>query len=343
MQENLFKKLMVSQPPIKNSIRLVFFNGDLQPGLHDNFKDLGILVKDLKNSSHQGVAIELLKETKLTRPIELLFISSSNGIKVTTSPRVKVVAQENSSATLFEHYVGKDDSDYITNNVTEIILEKNASVYHYKLQAESKKSFHTGSLIIDQKESSQLISYFISTGSLQSRQNIHATLNEINTRCQLKGLYAARLSQQMETHILIDHLCPQGESDTHYRGILSDKSRGIFNGKVIVHSNAQKTKAKQTNKNLLLSENAKADTRPEFEIYADDVQCSHGATVGRLDEASLFYLRSRGIHEENAKQILTRAFALEVLQGLPHQEINTILLKNIQQELPYSSRKEDLI
>lgn len=332
MQENLFEKLMASQPPIKNSIRLVFFNGDLQSSVHDNLKDLGILVRDLKNSSHQGITIELLKETKLSHPIELLFLSSSNGIKVTTSPRVKVVAQENSSAILFEHYVGNGDSDYITNSVTEIILEKNASFYHYKLQAESKKSFHTGSLIIDQKESSQLISYFISTGALQSRQNIHATLGEINTRCQLKGLYAASLSQQMETHILIDHLCPQGESDTHYRGILSDKSRGIFNSKVIVRPNAQKTKARQTNKNLLLSENAKADTRPELEIYADDVQCTHGATVGRLDEASLFYLCSRGIHEENAKQILTRAFALEVLENLPNKEIDAVILQNIQKE-----------
>lgn len=333
MQENLFEKLLNKQFPVKNSIRLLFFNGDLQPGLHDNFKDLGILVKDLKNSSHQGVAIELLKETKLPYPIELLFISSSNGVMVTTYPRITIIAKENSSATLFEHYIGNDDSTYTTNNVTEIMLEKNASVHHYKLQAESKKAFHTSSLTVNQKESSQLTSYFISTGSLQSRQEIHATLNELNTQCQFKGLYAAKESQQMETHILIDHLSPQGESDTHYRGILSDGSHGIFNGKVIVHPNAQKTKARQTNKNLLLSENAKADTRPEFEIYADDVACSHGATVGRLDEASLFYLRSRGIHEKNAKQILTRAFALEVLQGLPHQEINTILLKNIQREV----------
>ncbi len=265
---------------------------------------------------HDGALIYIPDNTVLEKPICLYYLSSNTKQPFITHPHNLIVLGKNTRATVIEYYIGLDEADYLTNAVTEIVTGSGASLTHYKIQQESNQGFHIGNLNAQQDKDSQFESHSISLGGKLTRNDIISNLAQPGAEVTLNGLYMGNNHQHVDNHTLINHLEPHTRSQEYYRGVLDGHSRGVFNGRIIVHKNAQKTDAHQSNANLLLSDNAEADTKPELEIYADDVKCSHGATVGQLDEAVLFYLRSRAIDEDTARSLLTYAFAGDVINRI---------------------------
>jgi len=258
-------------------------------------------------------------------PLHLLFVSTSPGEPTVSHPRNLIVVGDNSQITIVESYVGLDDSLYFTNAVTEIIAGQNAVIDHCKLQQESEKAFHIATLAVHQDRASNFTSHSISLGGAFVRNDVNAKLDAEGVECTLNGLYVAGGDQLVDNHTLIDHAKPHCNSHEVYKGVLDGKSKGVFNGKIIVRPDAQKTDAKQTNKNLLLSDKAVIDTKPQLQIYADDVKCTHGATIGQLDNDAIFYLRSRGIGPEDARNMLTYAFANDILSRIKIDAVRTHL------------------
>jgi Fe-S cluster assembly protein SufD len=249
-------------------------------------------------------------------PIHIIFITKSGSEKILTQPRNLFVAGKNSQVTIIEHYVSDEDSIYFTNSVTEIVADENAIVDHIKLQEESNKAFHIARMEVDQERSSNFSSHSISHGAEISRNDFNARFNDEGSECMLNGLFMIGDEQLFDAHTMIDHAKPHCNSHEHYKGILQDKSKGVFNGKVMVRQDAQKTNAFQQNNTILLSDNAVMNTKPQLEIFADDVKCSHGATIGKLNDEAKFYLKSRGIGEDAATAILIHAFASDVITSI---------------------------
>lgn len=260
--------------------------------------------------------------------IHIVFLSTSEQ-KIFIQPRNLFVAGKNSQVTIIEHYVSDDDSIYFTNSVTEIVADESAIVDHIKLQEESKNAFHIARMEIDLERTSSFSSHLISTGAELSRNDFNARFNAEGSECTLNGLFMINENQLFDAHTLIDHAQPHCVSHEHYKGILQDKSKGVFNGKVMVRADAQKTNAFQQNNTILLSDDAIINTKPQLEIFADDVKCSHGATVGKLDEDALFYLKSRGIGDEAATGILIHAFASDVITSIKIPALRDYLEKII--------------
>ncbi len=258
-------------------------------------------------------------------PIHIIFITTASEEKIIIQPRNLFVASKNSQVTIIEHFVSENNNIYFTNTVTEIVAEDNAIVDHYKLQEESKNAFHIARVEIDQERRSNFTSHSISTGGAITRNDINARFNGEGSECTLNGLFLLEDKQLFDAHTLIDHANPLCNSHEHYKGILDDSSRGVFNGKVLVRQDAQKTNAFQQNNNILLSNNALVNTKPQLEIFADDVKCSHGATIGQLDEDARFYLKSRGIGEEAANAILIHAFASDVIKSMKIESVRNYL------------------
>ena len=258
-------------------------------------------------------------------PIHIIFITTASEKKIIIQPRNLFVASKNSQVTIIEHFVSENDNIYFTNAVTEIVAEENAIIDHYKLQEESKNAFHIARVEIDQERSSNFTSHSISTGGVITRNDINARFNGEGGECTLNGLFLLEDKQLFDAHTLIDHATPLCNSHEHYKGILDDSSRGVFNGKVLVRQDAQKTNAFQKNNNILLSNNALVNTKPQLEIFADDVKCSHGATIGQIDEEAKFYLKSRGIGEEAAHAILIHAFAVDVIKSMKIESVRNYL------------------
>jgi Fe-S cluster assembly protein SufD len=240
-------------------------------------------------------------------PIHIIFVTSSSDVKLNTNPRNIFIAEKNSQATIIEHYIGAEDSTYFTNAVTEIFTGENAVLDHIKLQEAS--------------------------GGNISRNDFNTIFTDEGGECTLNGLFITNGTQLFDVHSLIDHAMPHCSSYEHYKGILDEKSRGVFNGKVIVRKDAQKTNAFQENNNILLSTEALVNTKPQLEIFADDVKCSHGATIGQLDEEARFYLKSRGIGEETTTSILLRAFASDVLTSIKVSSVRNYLEKIINERI----------
>ncbi len=249
-------------------------------------------------------------------PIHIIFFTKSGSEKILTQPRNLFVAAKNSQVTIIEHYVSDEDSIYFTNSVTEIVADENAIVDHIKLQEESKKAFHIARMEVDQERSSNFSSHLISHGAVISRNDFNARFNDEGGECMLNGLFMISDEQLFDAHTMIDHAKPHCNSHEHYKGILQDKSKGVFNGKVMVRHDAQKTNAFQQNNTILLSDDAVMNTKPQLEIFADDVKCSHGATIGKLNDEAKFYLKSRGIGEDAATAILIHAFASDVITSI---------------------------
>lgn len=249
-------------------------------------------------------------------PIHIIFITKSGSEKILTQPRNLFVAGKNSQVAIIEHFVSDEDSIYFTNSVTEIVADENAIVDHIKLQEESKKAFHIARMEVDQERSSNFSSHLISHGAEISRNDFNARFNDEGGECMLNGLFMIDGEQLFDAHTMIDHAKPHCNSHEHYKGILQDKSKGVFNGKVMVRQDAQKTNAFQENNTILLSDDAVMNTKPQLEIFADDVKCSHGATIGKLNDEAKFYLKSRGIGEESATAILIHAFASDVITSI---------------------------
>lgn len=271
-----------------------------------------------------GAFLYIPKGVRVESPIQLLFLSDSTE-EVAIFPRVLIIADRESESTIIESYAATDESVYFTNAVVELSVGESARLVHYKVQRESERSFHIATTQADLGRSSVYDSTTITLGAQLSRHGIGVKLDHEGAECWVDGLYIVSTGQHADTHSLIDHTSPHGTSHQLYKGILDGKSRAVFNGKVFVHRNAQQTDAMQTNKNLLLSNEARVDTKPQLEIFADDVKCAHGATVGQLEEEELFYLISRGINPDLARNLLTYGFAEEVVEKIKIESIKAQL------------------
>jgi Fe-S cluster assembly protein SufD len=239
-----------------------------------------------------------------------------------------VVVGADAHCTIVERYVGAGDGDriYFNNAVTEIVAGDRAVVDHYKVQQETVNAFHISTMQAILGQSAAFSSHSISLGAALARHDANAQLSE-GSDATLNGLYIVNANQHVDNHTMIDHAMPHGTSHEVYKGILDGKSHAVFNGKIIVRKDAQKTDSKQTNKNLVLSDSAVVDTKPELQIWADDVRCTHGATIGQLDAEAMFYLQSRGIGKSEARSLLTYAFAQDIVDRIKVQSLRDSLEK----------------
>ncbi|CAB3749395.1 Fe-S cluster assembly protein SufD [Paraburkholderia humisilvae] len=248
----------------------------------------------------------------LDKPLHVMFIGSGES-DLAVQPLNRIVAGSHAHCAVVEQYVGDHDDGYYTNAVTRIDADDHADVQHYRVQQEAPNAVHTGTVIAQQGGASRFSSYAFSFGAALARSTIIAQLAAPGTSTTLDGLYVGGGKQHLDHYTMIDHAHPQCASRETYRGILDGSAHGVFNGRIVVRQDAQKTDADQANHNLLLSRSAEIDTKPQLEIFADDVRCTHGTTVGQLDETQLFYLRARGIDERTARALLTFAFARDVI------------------------------
>lgn len=260
-----------------------------------------------------GACIVLGRNVTIDKPIHLVFLSTRQGEEHMLPLRNLVVAGEGSRASVIEHYVGFTEARYFTSVVTEVVAAPASQVEHYRLQRESLKAFHVGGLYVHMEKDCRFTANAVDLGGLLVRNDVRGVLDAPGAVCVLNGLYVVDGRAHVDNHTLIEHAKPYGTSREFYKGVLDGRARAVFNGRIVVHPDAQHTDAQQENRNLLLSEDAEVDTRPQLEIYADDVKCSHGATVGNLDADALFYLRSRAVDEQAARDLLTYAFANDVL------------------------------
>ena len=287
-----------------------------------------------------GAYLHLARGSAVEEPIHLLFISTQAGAAL--SGRNLIVAEENTQATVIEHYVGTEGVQYFNNVVTQIFAAAEARIEHYKLQQEAGQAFHIAGIHAQQGRSSRLHSHSIALGSGLMRNDITTSFDATGCEAALDGLYLAGGRQHLDHHTRIDHLQANGTSREYYRGVLDDVSRAVFNGKVVVHPGATKTNAHQANHNLLLSRNAEIDSKPQLEIHADDVQCTHGATIGQIDDAQIFYLRSRGVEEAMARAMLVHAFAHDVIERIRVPALRKRLEQVLFARLPQGERLREL-
>jgi len=248
--------------------------------------------------------------------IHLLYISLTANEAIMSHPRSLIVLGRESRIRVVESYIGLRDDVYLTNAVTEMVLGEGARAEHYRLQRESESAYHISAMYVRQERDSNVACHSVSLGGGLARNELRVLLDGEGAETSLMGLYLTRGRQHADNQIEVEHARPYCSSRQVYKGILDDSSTGAFGGKIVVRRDAQRTDARQTNKNLLLSDQAVVDTKPQLEIHADDVKCTHGATIGKLDEEALFYLRSRGISRDAARTILTYAFASEVLGSM---------------------------
>jgi len=263
-----------------------------------------------------GAYVALEPGVTLERPLLLQFLCTPAADGCVAQPRVLVVAGAGAGLDVIEHFSSVNGTAYFTNAVTELVLAEGARLGHYKLQQESEQALHIATLGARQAGASRLGVHSVSLGAQLARNDINVVLDGEEVACDLNGLYLARGRQHVDFHTRIDHARPRGTSRELFKGIVDGRARSVFTGRVRVHPKAVGTDAQQVNRNLLLSRNAEADSRPQLEIYADDVKCSHGATVGQLDEDMLFYLRSRGIDATAAAGLLIHGFASDVLERM---------------------------
>jgi Fe-S cluster assembly protein SufD len=274
-----------------------------------------------------GAFIFVPQGVEVAEPVQLIYISSAKNSGETILPRNLVVAEANSKLTVVESYISTGNVAYFTNVVTEILAGDNATVEHVKLQDEAAEAFHIATIAGEFGRASNVTVHSFALGAKLSRNNIRTKLAGEGLECILNGLYLTRNEQLADHHMIVEHAQPHCASHEYFNGILDDKSKGVFHGRIYVHPVAQKTDAKQTNKNLLLSDDATADTKPQLEIYADDVKCTHGATIGQLNDESIFYLRSRGIDTPTAKRMLIHAFAGEIIARVKCEPVRAELDK----------------
>ena len=263
-----------------------------------------------------GAYIRLAPGVTIEQPVHLVFIATGNPDTVATV-RNLIVAGPGSKARIIESYFSLNDAACLTSTVTELITGEGADIEHCKLEQESESAFHMAGIYVSQHRDSRYTSHNMTLGGRLVRNDLQVTLDGSGADCTLNGLYLTRGRQHVDNHTRIDHCKPRSSSREWYKGVLDQHSRAVFNGRVVVHQDAQQTDARQSNHNLLLSNDAEADARPQLEIHADDVKCTHGCTVGQLDEEALFYLRSRAIDAATARNFLIHAFAADVLQRIP--------------------------
>jgi len=263
-----------------------------------------------------GAVLQIAKDTEVANPIHLVFVTDANAAKGMMHPRNLITVGSNAKATVIESYVSTTDAMYFTNAVSEVSLAEGSTLRHYKIQRESERAFHVGTIEAAQRRDSHYVSFTLSTGGALSRTNVYTTLDGPGSGATLNGLSMLDGEQHSDIQTQIIHSQPNCFSRELYKAVLDGQSHGVFNGKVYVHPEAQKTDGKQTNNTLLLSDTAQIDTKPQLEIFADDVKCTHGATVGQIDQTALFYMKSRGVGGALARRLLTYAFAADVLETI---------------------------
>lgn len=269
-----------------------------------------------------GAFVRIPKNTVAEKPIHLLFVSTAQDIPTASHPRALIVAEPGSQATLIETYAGLDGA-YLTNAVTEIVAGDNTVIDHYKLELESPNGLHLSHARTVQGRSANTTSHAFSLGGAFVRNDISAHLQGEGGEATINGLYVLENNQILDNYTLLEHAEPHCPSHELYKGILGGQARSVFRGKIHVHQKAQKTDAYQQNQNILLSDDARVNTKPQLEIYADDVKCSHGATIGQLDDTALFYLQARGIGKNEARHMLLKAFADDIVERVKPEALRT--------------------
>ena len=288
-----------------------------------------------------GIALGIAPGTTLAEPLRLLFVASGNDAAI--YPRNLIVAAEETRLCVIEHYLGAEQAGNFTDALTAIRLGAGARVQHCKLVQEGSRAIHIASLRASLAENSRLDAYSFVLDGMLTRNDISAGMNGPGAFCALNGLYLTDQRQHVDHHTRIDHAAPDCTSREYYRGILDGESRGVFNGKVIVHPGAARSDAHQSNHHLLLSRSAEADTKPQLEIFADDVKCTHGATVGQLDDASLFYLRSRGIDAELARSMQIYGFANDIIARIDDAALRELIATRVLDRLPQGTKIKELL
>jgi Fe-S cluster assembly protein SufD len=326
--------------------RLVFVDGRFAPELSDSARFSGVQISSLKDQiatkpaeveAHLGKYADIQRDafsalntafiedggyihvrrgTVLEQPVHLLFISMETDVATMSHPRNLVVFEDESQGTVIEEYVSIGTGKALSNSVTELIVGENATVSHYMIEREHRDAFNVSTLRIQQARSANVASHSLLLGGGLVRNNVHPVLAGEGGECLINGLFVGAGRQHLDNYMYVEHAKPHCSSRQFYNGILDGHAHGVFHGRIIVHKDAQKTDAKQTNRNLLLSDDAQIDTKPQLEIYADDVKCTHGATIGQIEENALFYLQSRGIDEVSARRLLLLAFASECLDRM---------------------------
>lgn len=263
---------------------------------------------------HDGACIIIPQNVSVATPIHLLFISRQK--EVTSYPRCLLIAESGSSVTIVEDYIATEEAAYVTNSVVEMALADTAHVNHIRVQRDSQQAFHIGNCTVSLAHASQYHSVSITLGAYISRYNLNVTLSGEGAECTADGLALISGQQLADTHTSIDHAKPHGKSRQLHKCIVDGMAHGVFNGKIMVRPHAQRTDSSQLSRNLLLTNKARIDTKPQLEIFADDVKCAHGATVGQLDKEEIFYLKSRGLSDHTARNLLTYAFGGEVIDRI---------------------------
>jgi len=280
-----------------------------------------------------GVFIWIPKNVELETPIQITFVADPSAQGSANFPRVLIVAEENSSATVIESFISNGDERYFTNAIAEVVVKDGARLDHYRLQRESYNAFHVSTTSAELGRASRYYTTSINLGSRLARHDVSVVMDHEGAETSVDGLYLVGQDQHTDTHSVIDHKQPHCNSHQLYKGILDGNGRAVFNGKIFVREGAQKTDAMQTNKNLLLSDKARVDTKPQLEIFADDVKCAHGAAVGQIDPDELFYLETRGIKPELGRSLLTYGFAEEVIGKIKlasiRSELDEVVLRQL--------------
>jgi len=264
-----------------------------------------------------GAYVHVARGAAVAQPIHLLFVATASSAPAMTHPRNLIVVEDEGQATIVEDYVSYGDAmPAFSNAATELVARGNATVAHILIEREHLQSFNFSTLRVEQARSASVASHSLLAGGALVRNNVHPVLAGEGGECLINGLFIGSGRQHLDNYMLVEHASPHCASRQFYNGILDEHAHGVFHGRIVVHKNAQKTDAKQTNRNLLLADDAQIDTKPQLEIYADDVKCTHGATIGQIEENALFYLRSRGISEMEARRLLLEAFAGECLERM---------------------------
>jgi Fe-S cluster assembly protein SufD len=280
-----------------------------------------------------GAYIHIRKSALIEQPVHLLYLSVGEDEAIMTHPRTLIVAEAGSEAAVVEDCVSLGDDVAFSNAVTELVAGDGAVVSHCMIERENDRSFNISTLRTQQGRAANVASHSILLGGSLVRNNVHPVLAGEGAECLINGLFIGAGHQHLDNYMLVEHASPNGSSRQFYNGILDGQAHGVFHGRIIVHKDAQKTDAKQTNRNLLLSDDARIDTKPQLEIHADDVKCTHGATIGQIDENALFYLRSRGLDEVHARKALLEAFAGECVGRIQQSAVRSFVENLLQDRL----------
>jgi Fe-S cluster assembly protein SufD len=282
-----------------------------------------------------GAVLVVEADVEIQTPVHVLYYSSGTGA---AHPRTLLVVGRHAKVSVVESFAGAADTPYFVNAVTEVLVDEGGHVDHYKVQRESAKAHHIASMHLHLAKAADVATHNISLGGALTRNDINATLDGEGIECTVNGLYLVDGDRLVDNHTAIDHAKPHCHSYEIYKGVLDDRGRGVFNGKIFVREDAQKTDAKQTNQVLLLSDDATIDTKPQLEIFADDVKCTHGATVGQLSDEALFYLRARGIARDDARALLVHAFAEDIVDRIRIDAVRHALEQVLLARLPIRDR-----